>query len=584
MKIRMFVLVGLLSFFSVNVWALAGVYTIDPTLPLTELNFYSFSVAINRLNVDPPTAPVTFNVKSGAFFNEACPAIFAAGFLPYPVVFQKDNPLGPNPVMNTNSNTAAFQLNAGDYFTFDGIDVYANSSSCPVGFYLNGVGGNGASNNTIKNCRIVMNNAINNTMGVYQRCISAGNIGGTNSYNTYENLQIEYSFRGIVLDMENTSSSFFDQSCVIKNCTIGALDMIIHNGFETRHAIYTRGQHSVIIENNEIRNVISQNAESYGIYLNSCRGENNIRGNRIHGIHSSNGTTLKAQYGIKADLAVESNVQRTVKIYNNMIWDIFNPFGSSSSLGVCGIYLQGVYDQNKYYIDFNTICLQTAPASVTHGLFFYNAGGQHFVRNNIIQVMSPGATRAHVCIRYYDNPMGAAGSVADYNVLYSGGLNNCNAVHVNMGNDFYADVTSWYAASGLDQHSYSSDPLLISIYELHLQNGVDSDALHGGSYFEGALNWVLTDIDGNSRDATNPDIGADEVHEAAPPEVPIVQISQADGSILLSWYAANGADAYIVEASDQPDTGFSTLVTTTGTTYTVTATSKKFYRVIAVAE
>lgn len=584
MKIRLFLLVCLFALTSIYAWGLAGVYTINPMLPPTASNFQSFTAAINALNSSYPTAPVTFNVKAGAYFYEACPTIYAASFPPLAVVFQKDDPNMQNAGLISLSTAAGFKLVGGDYFTFDGIDVLATTSNCPYGFFLDGTGGNGAHHNTIKNCRIVMNQSFDNTIGIYQLCVSAGYMEASNSNNTYENVSIENSFSGIVLDHQNASSGFYDQNCVIKNCTIGAPSMVLMTGASTRYGIYTRGQNSLIIENNEIRNIVSQNAESYGIHLYTTRGESHIRGNKIHGIHSANATSLKAQYGMRVDLGTEANVEKKLKIYNNMIWDMQNPFSSSSSLGVCGIYVYGVYNLNKYYVDFNTICLQTAPGSVTHGLFFYNAGGQHFVRNNIIQVMSPGATRTHACIRYYDNPMGAAGSVADYNVLYAGGLTNCYAVHVNMGNDFYADVTSWNAASGLDQHSYSTDPLLISIYELHLQNGVDSDALHGGSYFAGALNWVSTDIDGNNRDATNPDIGADELYVASPPEVPIVQISQADGSILLSWDAVQGATSYRIEASDEPTAGFSLLGTSTTTNYTDTITTKKFYRVIAVAE
>ena len=429
-----------------------------------------------------------------------------------------------------------------------------------------------------------MNQSFDNTIGIYQLCVSAGYMEASNSNNTYENVSIENSFSGIVLDHQNASSGFYDQNCVIKNCTIGAPSMVLMTGASTRYGIYTRGQNSLIIENNEIRNIVSQNAESYGIHLYTTRGESHIRGNKIHGIHSANATSLKAQYGMRVDLGTEANVEKKLKIYNNMIWDMQNPFSSSSSLGVCGIYVYGVYNLNKYYVDFNTICLQTAPGSVTHGMYFNNNNALHFVRNNIVQVFTQNATREHVGIRYYNTPIGAAGSVSDYNVIFSGGLTNCYPIKVHMGSDYYSDLASWYSTSGQDLHSFMTDPGVISFYDLHLQSGTTSDALDAGSYYSGTLDWVSTDIDGNNRDATNPDIGADELYVATPPEVPTAQISQADGSVFISWDAVQGATSYRIEASDEPTAGFSLLGTSTTTNYTDTITTKKFYRVIAVAE
>jgi len=65
-------------------------------------------------------------------------------------------------------------------------------------------------------------------------------------------------------------------------------------------------------------------------------------------------------------------------------------------------------------------------------------------------------------------------------------------------------------------------------------------------------------------------------------EAPIVNISQVDGTINLSWSAVNGATNYRVESADDPYGTWTTVTTTTNLLYSGTATDKKFYRVIAI--
>lgn len=64
---------------------------------------------------------------------------------------------------------------------------------------------------------------------------------------------------------------------------------------------------------------------------------------------------------------------------------------------------------------------------------------------------------------------------------------------------------------------------------------------------------------------------------------PVVTISEAGGTVTLNWAAVDGASTYRIEHSDTINSVDFTLVTTTPLlTWNGTATSKKFYRVIAV--
>jgi len=65
-------------------------------------------------------------------------------------------------------------------------------------------------------------------------------------------------------------------------------------------------------------------------------------------------------------------------------------------------------------------------------------------------------------------------------------------------------------------------------------------------------------------------------------EAPILQITQAGGNVTLTWSAVTGATNYRVESSDNPYAGFALVTTTSNLTYSGAATTKKFYRVIAI--
>ena len=82
-----------------------------------------------------------------------------------------------------------------------------------------------------------------------------------------------------------------------------------------------------------------------------------------------------------------------------------------------------------------------------------------------------------------------------------------------------ADLTAWQIASGMDANSVSGNPGYTSFDDLHVlesQGLLDAKALYFAS--------VPDDIDGDTRNATTPDIGADE-YTYIPPLVPIFSIA-----------------------------------------------------------
>jgi hypothetical protein len=65
-------------------------------------------------------------------------------------------------------------------------------------------------------------------------------------------------------------------------------------------------------------------------------------------------------------------------------------------------------------------------------------------------------------------------------------------------------------------------------------------------------------------------------------EVPLVTIEKTVNSIALSWDAVPFAQSYRIEASDEPETGFTEVMTTDQISWEQTVIPpKEFYRVIA---
>lgn len=111
------------------------------------------------------------------------------------------------------------------------------------------------------------------------------------------------------------------------------------------------------------------------------------------------------------------------------------------------------------------------------------------ITNNILVNRAGGYTV------YADLPSGV---VLDYNNLYTNGF----FLGLWDGSR-YSDLSAWRSASGQDVHSLSVDPEFDNVDDPHFPNPLLNDM---GT----PLTEVADDIDGEMRDSTHPDIGADE--------------------------------------------------------------------------
>ncbi|MFC2114800.1 T9SS type A sorting domain-containing protein, partial [Bacteroidota bacterium] len=169
----------------------------------------------------------------------------------------------------------------------------------------------------------------------------------------------------------------------------------------------------------------------------------------------------------------------------NLITNNFISVGSNTSAAT-GINYAG-YNTRIYYNSINMY--GKSSSSLAMNLTYSTQNAE--IKNNSIANNAGGV--ALKCL-YGGNQILSS----DYNNFYSSGD---FITHWLGTND--STLTDWQLASGFDSNSVSSYPNFIAESDLHTSNILLNNA--GTPVAE-----VTTDIDGETRDATNPDIGADE--------------------------------------------------------------------------
>ncbi|KAA9333032.1 T9SS type A sorting domain-containing protein [Hymenobacter busanensis] len=521
---------------------LSGTKTIDPggTGPN---NYPTVSAAVTALNAGGVGAGgVTFRVKAGTTFTEAIPAITASGTAANGIRFTRGG-AGANPVLQTVGTGAAdavLTLDGADYVRLDSLTLRENPANTGVaqteyGVWLKG----GATNNLVQACAIVLDRAnTNKTYGVH--LLDGGNNANRFLSNAISNCTGAYYFAATSAanDLDNEIGNLAGGSSPLtllglpttggpptttivyavyltfqQRAKVVGQDISDVQGPGSVYGIYSSGApNSVEMIDNRLSNFLSRATGSgivEALYVNSGTTHTLLR-NRVHDIRATGSTAFA--------VGIDINGGATNYIINNFVSGVQAP-ASTAGTAVRALSLRGGTTNNVFH---NTVLVEYAAtvASNKSGAFYMSgANTPGYLANNVfvnrVTGLTPGgggvgaaffkATATVTTLAGSNNNLYySASPSAEHPIFY--GVATTPAVAVTL-----ADYKQLAAPAGVDQSAVTENPTFVSAAtgDLHISPTVPTQIESGGVNLIGGT-AVPTDIDGQTRNANAPDLGADE--------------------------------------------------------------------------
>ncbi|GJQ43675.1 MAG: hypothetical protein JETCAE03_31730 [Ignavibacteriaceae bacterium] len=422
---------------------------------------------------------------------------------------------------------------SGNYLTF----INNKDTNNTATFQLISLGaGQGCSDITIRNCNIKAGiNSVANVFGIFggssTGSLSTGNAGGAD----FDNISIIenkiYNTRNGVW-IRGTSSDQMTNLLVSGNI-IGA-DLVSES--ITEYGIYIGYVNAPQVINNEVYNMFFDGSK-WPIYFVANVNNAVVSKNKIHSIKQP-GTTGYNSTGIYFSSGTNCFDNQ---IDNNMIYDL-------STYGNTSMYLYGIRiaGGSNYKIYYNSVSITDTVANPAANLpsaclYISTAAINIDIRNNIFLNTRVGNTPKNYAIH---SPNTTTFQNINYNDYWTTG-----SVIGYFGADV-ANLNDWRTAIGQDLNSISDDPHFTSETNLHI-NPSFSTVCDIGVPIAG----VTTDIDGDVRSVTTPDIGADEYNCGTSTFQLSVNVSDGwnmvsvpgtnpDGMGVANWWPGRVGDVY----------------------------------------
>lgn len=471
--------------------ALVGFYTIGGASP----DFLNFTEAANALIIGGVAGPVTFNVRNGAY-NEQISLPEITGMGPSnTVTFQSeagDSSLVALTHSSSSTDNYTVQLDGADWFVFKNLSIEAASPSYGRAFVLQ----NGASHNRVENCELRGNSTTGTSANLAVVYTSVGNT--EDEYNIFRNTRIREGSYGFYLQGINTNVP--GSGNIIENC-------YLEN--QAYRGIFLQYQDAIRVINNQFVKNPSP-ASSRGVDCIAILNGSEISGNQFTGFDQ--GINLSSCNGApNAYIQISNNFIQTSG--NNQTHSISSTSGSYQRL------VHNTVRQLNTNVSSSTLYLSNAKNTVAYNNIWANEGGGYVVY---------GANGSELA-QSDNNNFFTTGPILAY---WNGDIEN------------FAD---WQSATSLDGQSINLDPFFLS------PDGytVAQVSLNGnGSPFAG----ITEDIDGESRNASHPDIGCDEftppaddagISAVIPPTSPFAQGLQPVSAVIKNYGDNNLSSATI---------------------------------------
>ena len=311
-----------------------------------------------------------------------------------------------------------------------------------------------------------------------------------------------YNYDDVIIMWNVSDSNSFTNCQIVGNCPPGTSGQTA--------LVYSAYNPSTYVYSSDNYNTFRNNAMKDGYFGFYWFGSYNASSAEVGTVIDHNTIDSIGYYGIYA------LYQDGISITNNKIHMAYGPmaifmeivdisyYGATTSSLVANNFISmanngysttnyGIYE---YYSDltdivYNNVNIYGGSGSYAAYIYtFTTTSGLNINNNNFINQNTGSGDYA--LYGYY-------WTAEDYNNLMTGGSNL-----VNYGGSNYADLTTWKTNSyGFGSNDVATNPIYISNTDLHVSNPL----LNGTAT---PLSFVTTDIDGDTRNSTTPDIGADE--------------------------------------------------------------------------
>ena len=373
-------------------------------------------------------------------------------------------------------------------------------------------------NCTIKNAIVKTNQSVSYAISITNRNFSSVNWTPDNI--VIDNCSVTNTFgnaaQGIAISNSGTPTAF-PTGMVFKNNDVLA---------RTRGIFLNYAGNTDVFNNRVSVNQTQTGSLSYGIWgltIGDTTNVTNIYNNQIILLSTANATV--GEFGI---VGIEAGSKGTYNIYNNMISGFTTTTVTANpNVKLIGIRLQGaLVKSNVYHNSIYLPDLSLVPGTGTV-LYagFYIANGTNDVKNNIVH--SDEVDFPSYCI-YRSGISGTL--VSDFNDFYVADTTNGNIGYWNTATT--KTLANWQTASGLDANSLNVVAPFASASDLHIPDGTITLLESAGT----PIALVTTDIDGQLRNSSTPDIGADEFAGLLQINGPSNLTAIADTfAVLLNW-------------------------------------------------
>lgn len=232
--------------------------------------------------------------------------------------------------------------------------------------------------------------------------------------------------------------------------------------------------------------------------------DGNISNNYIKDVkHTGTGLNAYAGYGIRLS-GNTAIVNSNIKVFNNVITDIWGDGDAGVSFNPVGIYMSQGAGYQLYFNSvnmFGNVNYSGASAAATAAMMVNSATVTNLdIRNNVLQNSQTVTGALGKSYSFYSTGTNATFADINYNDYYSIGA---NAGFNFLGTTAYANLVDWQAATTKDANSKAVNPQYTD--SLNLRPTVGSGVFFAGTPIAG----ITTDHTGTNRTNT-PSMGAYE--------------------------------------------------------------------------